>query len=70
MKSSTKHEEELERLIEAAKDQLERAIRKVVDTYGGFKLTIEDAPTRADDQRQEADGAVRITIRPKYRSGK
>jgi hypothetical protein len=62
----------LDEIIETLKDDLEHHIRHMVEKFGGFKLTVEDAPTRADDEHNgrhlESGGAVRITIRPKFRN--
>jgi hypothetical protein len=61
--------DQLEEIIETTKGELERYIRHIVMKFGGFKITVEDAPTRADDQITGAPfgpgDTVRITIRPR-----
>ena len=64
----------LDDVIEVAKAEIEHRIRHIVQRFGGFKLTVEDGPRRADDQLAgipfEAGDAVRITIRPKLGKGR
>jgi hypothetical protein len=62
--------QKLDEAIEAAKAEVERRIRHIVEKFGGFRLVVEDGPTRSDDKIEgvpfETGDAVRITIRPKF----
>ena len=72
--AETTKSEQLEQAIAQAKSEIEHYIRHLVDKFGGFKLTVETAPMRAEDFDAgapfEPGDAVRVTIRPTFRRKK